>query len=79
MLDQAWLIPALPLGGAAVNLFFGRRLGKAAGWVASATVGLAFAIGVAVLLELIDPVVIGVRQVEKLSDRPVLGTVPYVG
>ena len=54
MLDQAWLIPALPLGGAAVNLFLGRRFGKAAGWVASATVGLAFAIGVAVLLDLLS-------------------------
>jgi NADH-quinone oxidoreductase subunit L len=54
VLDQAWLIPALPLGGAAVNLFFGRRLGKAAGWVASATVGLACAIGVAVLLDLLS-------------------------
>ncbi|MEX0742879.1 MAG: proton-conducting transporter membrane subunit, partial [Actinomycetota bacterium] len=54
MLDQAWLIPALPLAAAAVNLFFGRRLGKAAGWVASATVGLAFAIGVAVLLDLLS-------------------------
>ncbi|MEX2202618.1 MAG: NADH-quinone oxidoreductase subunit L [Actinomycetota bacterium] len=54
MLDQAWLIPALPLGGVAVNLFFGRRLGKAAGWVASATVGLALAIGVAVLLDLLS-------------------------
>lgn len=37
------------------------------------------AVAVAMLLELIDPVVIGQRQVEKLSDRPVLGTVPYVG
>jgi len=54
VLDQAWLIPALPMGGAAVNLFFGRRLGKAAGWVASATVALAFAIGVAVLLDLLS-------------------------
>jgi NADH-quinone oxidoreductase subunit L len=54
VLDQAWLIPALPLAGAAVNLFFGRRLGKTAGWVASATVGLAFAIGVAVLLDLLS-------------------------
>jgi NADH-quinone oxidoreductase subunit L len=54
VLDQAWLIPALPLGGAAVNLFFGRRLGKAAGWIASATVGLAFAIGVAVLTDLLS-------------------------
>jgi protein tyrosine kinase modulator len=40
------------------------------------TVGLAGA--VAILLELIDPVVVGARQVTKLSDRPVLGTVPLV-
>ncbi len=37
-----------------------------------------FAIAVAMLLELVDPVVIGARQVEKLSDRPVLGAVPFV-
>jgi NADH-quinone oxidoreductase subunit L len=54
VLDQAWLIPALSLGGAAVNMFFGRRLGRAAGWIASATVGLAFAIGVAVLVDLLS-------------------------
>ncbi len=40
------------------------------------TAGLAIA--VALLLELIDPVVISQRQVEKLSDRPILGTVPIV-
>jgi hypothetical protein len=33
---------------------------------------------VAILLELIDPVMIGASQVGKLSDRPVLGTVPFV-
>jgi uncharacterized protein involved in exopolysaccharide biosynthesis len=43
----------------------------------AASIGLAVA--VAALLELIDPVVIGVAQIGKLSDRPVLGTVPYVG
>jgi polysaccharide biosynthesis transport protein len=41
-----------------------------------ASVGLV--LGVAVLLELVDPVVIGARQVEKLNGRPVLGTVPQV-
>jgi polysaccharide biosynthesis transport protein len=46
----------------------------AAGLIGS--VGLAVAI--AGLLELIDPVVIGIRQVEKLSDRPLLGTIPHV-
>ena len=39
---------------------------------------VALAVGVAVLLELIDPVVIGASQIGKLSDRPVLGTVPLV-
>ena len=53
MLDLAWLIPALPLAGAAVNLFAGRRLGRRAGWVASALVAASFAVGVAVLLDLV--------------------------
>ena len=35
MLDLVWLIPALALAGAAVNLFLGRRLGKTAGWFAT--------------------------------------------
>jgi succinoglycan biosynthesis transport protein ExoP len=39
---------------------------------------LGLAVAVAVLLELIDPVVIGASQVTKLSSRPVLGTVPFV-
>ncbi len=30
-----WLIPALPLAGAGINLFAGKRLGNAAGWVGS--------------------------------------------
>ena len=38
----------------------------------------AFALGVAVLLELVDPIVIGARQIEDLSGRPVLGAVPHV-
>ncbi len=39
---------------------------------------LGLAVGVAGLLELIDPVVIGARHVAKFSDRPILGTVPLV-
>jgi uncharacterized protein involved in exopolysaccharide biosynthesis len=42
----------------------------------AATIGLA--LGVAVLLELIDPVVVSARQIEDLSNRPVLGAVPFV-
>jgi capsular polysaccharide biosynthesis protein len=42
----------------------------------AASIGLA--LGVAVLLELIDPVVISAGQITSISDRPVLGTVPLV-
>jgi NADH-quinone oxidoreductase subunit L len=54
VLDAAWLIPALPLAGAAVNLFLGKRLGRRAGWLASGLVGAAFVVGVAVLLDLVS-------------------------
>jgi len=48
-----WIIPALPLAGAALNLLFGNRLGrKAAGWLACAMVGLAFLATVRVVLVL---------------------------
>ncbi len=53
MLDALWLIPALPLAGAAVNLFLGRRLGKAAGWLATGLVALGFVLAVTVLLDLL--------------------------
>ena len=39
---------------------------------------LGLAVAVALLLEFVDPVVIGSSAVAKLSDRPVLGTVPFV-
>ena len=39
-----WLIPALPLATAVVNLFWGRRLGRWAGWLASASVALSFVV-----------------------------------
>jgi NADH-quinone oxidoreductase subunit L len=47
-----WLIPALPLAGAAVNLFAGKRLGKAAGWVGSLTVIGSFVVSVAAVVGL---------------------------
>ena len=53
MLDLVWLIPALALAGAAVNLFLGRRLGKTAGWLATALVGLGFVLAVATLVDLL--------------------------
>jgi NADH-quinone oxidoreductase subunit L len=54
MLDAIWLIPVLPLAGAAVNLFFGRRLGRAAGWLAAGLVGASFVIAAAALFDLLS-------------------------
>jgi NADH-quinone oxidoreductase subunit L len=54
MLDAVWLIPALPLAGAAVNYLLGGRLGRRAGWLASALVGASFVVAVAVLLDLVS-------------------------
>ena len=43
-----WLIPALPLVGAGVNLFIGKRLGRSAGIFAAVLVAASFAVSVAV-------------------------------
>jgi NADH-quinone oxidoreductase subunit L len=51
-LGLLWLVPALPLAAAAVNLFWGRRLKRAAGWLASAAVGAAFVLSALVVAEL---------------------------
>jgi NADH-quinone oxidoreductase subunit L len=43
LLDLAWIVPALPLLGALVLLFFGRRIGEpVAGWIATGLMALAF-------------------------------------
>lgn len=42
----------------------------------AATLGLM--LGLAVLLELVDPVVVGAGQLERLAERPVLGSLPRV-
>jgi NADH-quinone oxidoreductase subunit L len=43
LLDQAWILPALPALGAVVLLLFGKRIGEpVAGWIATALVSLAF-------------------------------------
>jgi uncharacterized protein involved in exopolysaccharide biosynthesis len=41
-------------------------------------VSVALALGVAFLLELIDPVVLGARQIRKHNASPMLGSLPYV-
>ncbi len=46
-------MPALPLAGAAVNLVAGRRLGRWAGWLASALVVASFALALGVLVDLV--------------------------
>jgi len=43
-LDMLWLVPALPLLGAVINLFAGRRLGKAAGWLGTLLVAASFVV-----------------------------------
>jgi NADH-quinone oxidoreductase subunit L len=47
MFHLIWPIPALPLAGALVNLFFGRRLGHRAHWVSVPAVGAAFGFALA--------------------------------
>ena len=54
MLKLIWLVPALPLAGSAVNFFLGRRLGKLAGWVASAMVAGGFVGAVIALTQLLS-------------------------
>jgi NADH:ubiquinone oxidoreductase subunit 5 (subunit L)/multisubunit Na+/H+ antiporter MnhA subunit len=48
-----WLVPALPLVGAGVNLFWGKRLGRYAGRLASATVIVAFGISLILMSQLL--------------------------
>jgi NADH-quinone oxidoreductase subunit L len=48
-----WLVPALPLFGAVVNLFASRRLGKAAGWLSTVLVAAAFVIAAICVVELV--------------------------
>ncbi|MBN1504853.1 MAG: NADH-quinone oxidoreductase subunit L [Candidatus Eisenbacteria bacterium] len=65
MLDYVWLVPAFPLAGVLANVFLGGRLGKKfVGLVSCASVALAFASSVAVLVEMLalEP---GLRHVER--------------
>ncbi len=48
-----WLIPALPLIGAVVNLFLGNRLGKWAGILSTVLVFASFAVSLAAVLNLL--------------------------
>jgi NADH-quinone oxidoreductase subunit L len=48
-----WMIPALPLATAAINLFWGRRLGRWAGRLASASVIASFIVSLALVSQLV--------------------------
>ena len=48
-----WLIPALPLAGAAINLFLGERLGRWAGVLATVLVFGSFGVSIAAVLDLL--------------------------
>jgi NADH-quinone oxidoreductase subunit L len=47
-------VPALPLAGAAINLFAGKRLGRWAGVLASGLMVVAFALGLGILADLLE-------------------------
>jgi NADH-quinone oxidoreductase subunit L len=53
VLKAVWIVPALPLAGAAVNLFAGRRLGRWAGVLAAALMVVSFALALGVLASLV--------------------------
>ncbi len=54
MIDLVWLVPALPLAGAVVTLFAGRRLGRWAGVVGTLVVAASFVVSVGVLSDLVS-------------------------
>ena len=54
MLRSVWIVPALPLAGAAINLFAGKRLGRWAGVLASGLMVVAFALGLGILADLLE-------------------------
>jgi NADH-quinone oxidoreductase subunit L len=53
VIDLVWLVPAVPLAGAVVNLFMGRRLGRWSGILASVLMAVSFALTVGVLADLV--------------------------
>jgi NADH-quinone oxidoreductase subunit L len=54
VIDLVWLVPALPLSGAVINLFLGRRLSRSAGILGSLFIAAAFALSVGVLIDLVS-------------------------
>ena len=55
LLDLAWIVPALPLFGALLLLFLGRRIGEpVAGWIATGLMALAFVWSIVMFVALRD-------------------------
>jgi NADH-quinone oxidoreductase subunit L len=48
-----WLVPLVPLAGATVNLFLGRRLGRLAGVLAAVAVALSFVLSLIAVVDLL--------------------------
>ena len=56
ILDLVWIVPALPLLGAAVLLLFGKRIGEPlAGWIATGLMGLAFVWSIVTFVAMMQP------------------------
>jgi NADH-quinone oxidoreductase subunit L len=73
MTDLIWLIIALPLAGAVVNLVFGRRIGEpVAGWIAFGTVAAAFLIAV-------EPTLALLRGTAEPSTHYLFSWIPVLG
>jgi len=53
VLRNVWIVPALPLAGFAINLFFGKRLGRWAGVLASVLMLASFAVALGLLADLV--------------------------
>ncbi len=74
MLKAVWLVPALPLAGATINLFAGKKLGRWAGVLASALMVAAFALALVVLSDLLALPAGGRVSVEHLYNWITVGS-----
>ncbi|MDQ6695084.1 MAG: NADH-quinone oxidoreductase subunit L [Chloroflexota bacterium] len=54
IIDYIWILPALPLLAFIVNGLFGRRLGKAAGPIATGLITLTFLLSVGIFIEVLN-------------------------
>ena len=74
MIDAIWVVPAIPLATAAVNLFVGKRLGRWAGWVATVAVAVSFALAVGIFADLLSRPAEGREVVRHLAEWITVGS-----